>query len=236
MPTKKKNVQKKKNTKTADKQLAKLSYRRPLTYSFVRESMPDTISFSIIPAGGGFPAIGYMNFDNLQFNQLVQSVPEFGALFARYKVDRIETILTPMVNETVNTSTGWNPQLSSGLRITRVNTKWLNEPFNIQANSNAQLEELAQIQAKTVRPYASHHSMKLITKFPRVSQRGVVDATNTEIDVNKPMPWLNIANQADVPLKHNSLIFAVKTDGNDLDVNYKYRRVHKIYFRVAQVG
>lgn len=226
-----------KNKKTTKKKTNyKLSYRRPLTYSFVRETMPQTISFTLIPAGASFPAIGYMNFDNLQFNQLVSAVPEFGALFARYKVDRIETILTPMVNETVNTSTGWNPQLSSGLRITRVNTKWLNEPFNIQATSDAQLQQLAQIQAKTVRPYASHHSMKLITKFPRVSQRGVVDSTNTEIDVNKPMPWLNVQSQSDVPLKHNSLIFAEKTDGNDLDVNYKYRRVHKIYFRCAQVG
>ena len=209
----------------SSKPLMKLNYRRPLTYSFVRETMPDTIPFTLISASGGFPAIGYLNFDNLQFNQLVSAVAEFGALFARYKVDRIETILTPMFQEQIATNNNVGYSSSSGLRITKVNTKWLNEPFNIQANSQLQLGELAQIQSKTVRAYASRYSMKLITRFPHISERGVVDATNTEIDVNKPMPWLNIQSQADVPLKHNSLIFAERTDGGDLTVDWKYHRV-----------
>jgi hypothetical protein len=238
MPQKKKKVvkTKKHKVKTADQQLAKLSYRRPLTYSFVRESMPDVLPFSIIPAGGGFPAIGYLNFENLQFNQLASAVAEFGAIFARYKVDKIETILTPMFQEQVASNNNVGYSTSSGLRITRVNTKWLNEPFNIQASADAQLGELAQIQAKSVRSYASRNSMKLITKFPRVAQRGVLDSTSTEIDVNKPMPWLNIQNQADVALKHNSLIFAERTDGGSLTADWKYHRVHKIYFRCSQVG
>ena len=214
----------------------KLNYRTLNTYAFCRETIPDTKQFTIIPAGTSNPAMGYMNFDNLQFNQLVQSVTEFGALFARYKIHKVVTILTPMYQEQIASNNNIGYSTSSGLRITRVNTKYLNQPFNIQATSDAQLAELAQIQAKTVRPYASHYSMKLITKWPKISQRGVVDSTNTEIDVAKPMPWLNIQSQADVPIGHNSLIFCERTDGGSLTVDYKYRVVHKVYFRCAQVG
>ena len=215
----------------------KLNYRSINTYAFVRETIPATLQFNIISGAGGFPAIGYLNFDNLKFNQLVSGFTEFGALFARYKVHKIVTILTPVFNETTAQSLNtFMPGNSAGLRITRVNTKYLNEPFAISANSQLQLGQLAQIQSKTVRPYASHYSMKLITMWPKVSQRGVVDSTNVEIDVNKPMPWLNIGNQNDVPLKHNSLIFAERTDGQDLTTDWVYRVVHKIYFRCSQVG
>ncbi len=218
------------------KPMKSLSYRTIKTYSFVRETLPLVLPFTIIPAGTSFSAMGYLNFDNLQFNQLINGVLDFGNLFARYKVDKIVTILTPMIQETANASTGWNPQLSPGLRITRINTRWLNEPFAVAADADDQLRELAQIQSKKVSPYASKRSLKLITRNPSVSERSVLDTTNTEIDVNRPMPWLNIANQSDVPLKHNSLIFAERTDGTNLDVNYRYRVVHKIYFRCSQVG
>lgn len=214
----------------------KYNYRSLNYYHFVRETLPDTKSFSIIPSGAGFNAIGYMNFDNLQWNQLVNSTTEFGALFARYKVTKVVTILTPLFNETANTTTGWNPQLSPGLRITRISTKFLNAPFAVQANAKLQLDELAQIQSKTVRPYASNRSMMMITKHPGVSKRGVVDSTNTEIDMRAPCPWLNCSNQSDVPLKHNSMIFAERTDGQPLTTDYKYRVVHKIYFTCTQVG
>lgn len=225
---------KKKKIQHKRKYYPKLNYRSINTYSFVRETVPDHKTFTIIDGAEGFPAIGYMNFDNLQFNQLVSAVTEFGALFARYRVHKIVTILTPIWTQVVDNPANYS--ISPALRITRVNTKYLNEPFNIQATSKAQLEELAQIQSKTVRPYSTVYSMKLITTWPKVSQRGVVDSTNTEIDVNKPMPWLNIQSQSDVPLKHNSLIFAERTDGNSLTADWKYRVVHKIYFRCAQVG
>lgn len=213
------------------------SYRHVKTYSFVRETMPLTLSFNIISTGASFNAIGYLNFDNLQFNQLVSSTLDFGNLFARYKVDKIVTILTPMFQETSAPTTGaFLPGNSAALRITRLNTKFLNEPFAVAANADDQLRELAQIQSKTIRPYASNKSMMLVTKNPNVSERSVIDTTNTEIEVNKPMPWLNIANQSDVPLKHNSLIFAERTDGQALTTDWKYRVVHKIYFRCSQVG
>ncbi len=216
--------------------LSTMFYKHQAVHRFVRETLPQTLPFSIISAGTSFPAIGTLDFSNLQFNQLVEAMPEFSALFARYKVDKIETILTPMVQGTTNESTGWNPQLSPGLRITRINTKYLNAPLNLGTTSDAVLKELAQIQSKTISNYASPRSLKLITYSPRVSQQAVLDSTNTEIAVNAPMPWLNIANQADVPMRHNSVIFAERTDGTALDVNYRYRVVHRVFFRCAQVG
>ncbi len=212
-------------------------YRKIRTYSFTRETMPLTLPFTLIPSGASFNAIGYLNFDNLQFIQLVSSTGDFGNLFARYKVSMIKTILTPMFQETSAQSLNVTmPGNTAGLRITRVNTKFLNEPFAVAANADDQLRELAQIQSKSVRPYASKRSMVLITKFPHISERAVLDTTNTEIAVNQPMPWLNIANQSDVPLKHNSIIFAERTDGQALTQDWKYRVVHKIYFKCSQVG
>lgn len=210
------------------------SYKKQSTYSFCRETLPLTLPFSIIPAGSSFPAIGYLEFANLQFNQLVQSTTEFGNLFARYKIDKIETILTPLWSQVVDNPATYST--TPALRVTRINTKWLNGPLNLGTNSDDVLGELAQIQAKSVSPYASRKSLKLVTKNPGVVNQGVVDSTGTEIETRIPSPWLNIGNQADVPLKHNSVIFAERTDGQALTTDWKYRVVHKIYFRCAQVG
>lgn len=197
--------------------------------------MPSTLSFTVIPAGTSFPAMGYLNFDNLQFNQLVQAQTEFSALFARYKVDKIVTILTPMVDSVVQPgATGIS--YTAALRVTRVNTKWLNEPFAIQANADLQLAELAQLQSKSVSNYASSKSLIMTTINPGVSKRGVVNSTGNEIDVRGPCPWLNITTDSNIPLQHNSMLFAERTDGGALDASWKYRVVHKVYFRTAQVG
>lgn len=216
----------------------KTNYRSIAVHRFVRETMPLTLNFHIIPSGpAGFPAMGYLNFDNLQFDELVQAQQEFGVLFARYKVDKIETFLTPMFQQVTETfAAGANYSLSPALRITRVNTKWFNQPFTISANSDAQLAELAQIQGKSVRGYASSRSMKLTTINPGVSKKGVLDSTGAEIAVRGPCPWMNITTDSDIPLQHNSLIFAERTDGSDLTTDWKYRVVHKVYFRCSQVG
>ena len=213
----------------------KTNYRSVNVYRFVRETLPTTTSFSLISAGTTFPAMGYLKFDNLQFNQLVSAQTEFGALFARYKIDKIETILTPLVQETTQ-SGGTALSFSAGLRITRVNTKWLNDPFTIQSTADAQLQELAQIQAKTVSNYASPKSLILTTINPGVAKKGVVDSTGAEIDFRGQCPWLNISGASNVPLRHNSLLFAERTDGQALDAAWKYRMVHKVYFRCSQVG
>lgn len=213
------------------------SYKTQSVHRFVRETMPLTLPMVIIPAGASFPAMGSLSFDNLQFNQLVASTGDFGNLFARYKVDKIETILTPMFQEVTAESSGaFMPGNTPALRITRVNTKWLNQPLTLGANSDAVLAELAQMQSKSVTPYASRRSLKLITYNPGVSKRDVLDTTNTEIETNGPAPWLNISNQADVPFKHNSHIFAERTDGQAVTTDWKYRVVHKVYFRCVQVG
>jgi len=175
--------------------------------------------------------------DQLQFDELVQAQQEFGALFARYKVDKIETFLTPMFSQVTETfAAAANYSLSPGLRVTRVNTKWLTDPFSIAATSDAQLSELAQIQGKSVRGYASRKSLKLVTINPGVSKKGVVNSQGNEIDTRGPCPWLNITADSDIPLQHNSLIFAERTDGQALTTDWKYRVVHKVYFRCSQVG
>lgn len=208
----------------------KTNYRANNVYRFVRETMPSHVSFSIIPGGTSFSAMGYLNFDNLQFNQLVSAQAEFGALFARYKVDKIETILTPLW-ETVNQDGAY-----LSIRVTRVNTKWMNESFAIQANADLQLAELAQIQAKSVSNYASHRSLKVTTMNPGVMKKGVLDSTGAELSTRGPAPWLNVTTESNVPLSHNSIMFMERTDGGALTTAYKYRVVHKVYFRCSQVG
>ena len=183
------------------------SYKSMNTHRFVRETMPETRSFTIIPAGTAFQPIGKLTFDNLSFNLLVNGVSDFGNLFARYKVDKIETILTPMFSEVTETySAGANYSLSPALRITRINTKWFNGPLDFGATSDEVLSELAQIQSKSVTAYASRRSLKLITYNPGVYHKGVEDNTNTELVTRGPAPWMNISAQSDVPLKHNSAI------------------------------
>ena len=200
------------------------------TYRFMREGMPQTLSFSIIPAGTSFPAMGYLDFKNLSFANLTQATAEFGALFARYKVDKIVTILTPLFTEVTAGEVG------NALRITRVNTKWLTGDFEIQSDSDDQLAQLSQLQAKSTTNYASNRNLILTTLNPGVVQDSVVDTNGDTIDTRAKCPWLNITEHSSVPLKHNSLIFAERTTGQDLTADWKYRVVHKVYFRVSQVG
>lgn len=70
----------------------KNSYRATNIYRFVRETMPTSQSVTLIPQGAGtYNAIGYLQFENLQMNQLVGWSDDFAGLFARYKV----SILAP---------------------------------------------------------------------------------------------------------------------------------------------
>ena len=169
----------------------------------------------------------------------VTNYNEFVNLYARYKVDKIVTTLIPMydISELIQPPT--TPSLSTNLELTRVNTKWLSGPFPISANSDQQLNELAQLQGKTKSLYASKRPLRLVTVNPGVEQRGVIDATGTEVDVRKPCPWLSLGgtNQAiDVPFKHNALVFAARVDGQSLNADWKFRVTHTVYFRCSQVG
>ncbi len=220
-------------------------YRSINEYRFMRETVPITVPFNVIPAGNSFKSIGYLKFDNLQFNQLVQSTQDFGNLFARYKVDRIETYLTPMFDRIPAITGGTvDPLPSPALTITRLNTKYLDEEFAISADADDQLAVLAQFQSKTVSQYAKPGSMKLITDNPGVEMQGVIDSTGATHNYRAAAPWLNISLEADVPFKHNSLIFAERTDGAGIDEDFnqpttqsfKYRVVHRVYFRCSQVS
>lgn len=215
----------------------KTNYRANNLYRFCRETVPETKAFTLIDAGTNFPAIGYMNFDSLTFESLAKAKDEFGSLFARYKVDKIVTYLTPMFQETAATASGsFTPNNTAALRVTRINTKWLDDAWTPKSDSDDQLEELAQIQSKTVSNYASFKSLSLVTMNPGVSKKGVLDASGAELSTRGAMPWLNITAESEVPMKHNSLIIAERTDGKDLTTDWKYRVTHKVYFRCAQVG
>lgn len=230
---KKSTVSTKRKTKTSyarPMSSLKHNYRATNVYRFVRETLPITKSFNLISAGTVYPAMGYLKFDNLQFDLCVNAKAEFGPLFARYKVDKIETILTPTFT---NTSSS---QSLPGLRITRINTKWFNAGFSTNTTSDDQLAELAQLQSKTVSNYASNRSLILITNNPGVQKKSVLDDTGAELITRASAPWMNITSQSDVPLRHNSTLLAERIDGLALTADWKYRVVHKLYFRCSQVG
>lgn len=197
----------------------------------MRETIPQTATFTLIPAAN-YGAMGYMSFENLQFNQL-PGASDFYNLFARYKVDKIITTLTPLYQEVTQVNS------SGQLEITKVNTKWMNGDFPIAATADAQLNELAQLQAKTKSLYASKRPLTLVTVSPGVEGRSVVDSGGNEVDARRTCPWLALSgpHQAiDVPFKHNALIFAARVDGQSLDLTYKFRVTHKVFFRCSQVG
>jgi hypothetical protein len=206
-------------------------------YRFVRETLPSTATFSLIAAGSGYNAMGYMSFENLQFNQL-PGASDFENLFARYKVDKIVTTLTPMF-DTATADAGGTITFSPQLEITKVNTKWMNGDFPIAANAGLQLQELAQLQTKTKSLYATKRPLSLVTLNPGVEGRSVVDSAGNEVDARRTCPWLALSgpHQAiDVPFKHNAVIFAARVDGDNLTTAWKFRVTHKVFFRCSQVG
>ena len=216
-------------------------YRNVSVYRFCRETVPNIVTFNLIPQGtGSYPPIGYMSFENLQFNQLPGAIDDYSNLFARYKVDMIITELIPMFQD-VNLGANWTtpPAGSPQLEITKVNTKYMNGDFPIAATAQQQLSELAQLQAKSKRLYTAKRSIKLITKNPGINARSVVDSSGNEVDARRSSPWLSLSgpNQAiNVPFKHNAVIFAAPIDGAALTDAWKYRVTHKLYFRCSQVG
>lgn len=212
----------------------KTSYRSLNVYRFVRETLPQSLAFSLIPSGDGYGVMGYLNFDNLQMNQLPGESEDLGKLFARYKVDKIVTVLTPMAQYLVDDG-DHALNSSHGLEITRVNTKYMTNSFPIASTAGAQLTELAQLQSKSTSQYHARKPLTIVTVNPGVAKKAVVDSTGAEIDSRGSCPWLSW-NDADVPLAHNSIIFARRIDGQDLSTSWKYNVTHKVYFRCSQVG
>ena len=213
----------------------KTNYRALNVYRFIRETMPTTASFTIIPQGtGSYADMGYMTFENLQMNQLPGANADFANLFARYKVDKIVTTLTPLWESTPNDAAR-AVNSSPELEITKVNTKYMIGNFPIAADTNQQLAELAQLQCKTMTKYSSNRPLTLVTMSPGTTNATVIDSTGTEIDSRGPSPWLSW-NTINIPLKHNAVIFGRRVDGGAIDANWKFQVRHKIYFRCSQVG
>lgn len=214
------------------------NYRSINAYRYVRETLPNVVTFQIIPQGTGtYADMGYMSFENLQFNQLPGS-SDFVNLYARYKVDKIVTTLTPMFQEVVSNNTQ-ALTFTQQLELTKVNTKWMNGDFPIATTSQNQLSELAQLQAKSKCLYASKKPITLVTTNPGVEGRSVVDSGGNEVDARRSCPWLALSGPhaaLDVPFKHNALIFAARVDGTPVTSDWKFRVTHKVYFRCSQVG
>lgn len=78
--------------------------------------------------------------------------------------------------------------------------------------------------------------MTITTYNPGVTKGSLVNLAGTVEDFRGKQPWMNIAGQSDIPFKHNAVIFAQRTDGYALDTNWRYRVVHKMYFRCSQVA
>lgn len=223
------------NSKARPMRSLKTNYRALNVYRFVRETLPQTVTFDLIAQGpGSYPAMGYMTFDNLQMNQLPGINSDFVNLFARYKVDKIVTKLTPMWEE-VAVGFAAAPAASPELEVTRVNTKYMIGAFPIQPTAVEQLTELAQLQAKSVSKYSRKKPLYITTINPGTTEKSVIDASGTEVDSRGAMPWLSW-NTTNIPIKHNSLIFARRLDGTELTDQWKYAMTHKIYFRCSQVG
>lgn len=216
----------------------KTNYRALNVYRFMRETVPQTATFTLIPQGAGSALdMGYMSFENLQFNQLPGNA-DFSGLYARYKVDKIVTSLVPMFDSSI-ADTGGSLTYSPNLEITKVNTKWMNSDFPIAATADAQLQELAQLQAKSKSNYAARRPLTIVTMNPGVDARLVVDSAGNEVDARGRSPWLSLSGPnvaIDVPFKHNAIIFAARVDGGALTTAWKFRVTHKVYFRCSQVG
>ena len=214
------------------------NYRGMNIYRFMRETLPNVVTFQNIPQGtGSYADMGYMSFENLQFNQL-PGASDFVNLFARYKIDKIVTTLTPLFQQVISNNTQ-ALQFSQQLEITKVNTKWMNGDFPIASTAQAQLSELAQLQAKTKSLYASKKPLTLVTIAPGVEGRSVVDSAGNEVDARRTCPWLALSGPHEaiaVPFKHNAIIFAARIDGQPLTEEWKFRVTHKVYFRCSQVG
>lgn len=216
-------------------------YRNMAMYRFFRETVPTVVNPTIIPSSpAGEPTIGYLDFDNFKMEQLVNFANDFGALFARYKIDKIITYLTPMFSDVVSDayySHTANINTSSNCKITKVNTKWLNNPFVVASTAMDQRIALAQQQSKTVKMYASKKPLVLITYNPGTYNFVSDDpsTSNTSI-VREKGRWLNVSTDSNVVIPHNSMVFIEKIDGTSIDSDFKYYMQHKVYFRCSQVG
>lgn len=227
-----------------------LGYRgTPNQYRFVRETRPTTIDLgdpttpgvTMIPGTGAgptkIPDIAAFQFPGFQINQLAGFVGEFSPLFANFKIDKIETILIPQWQETVNPDgAGSGTTQLSNLMMTRVNTKWLIGGLALQATAEGQRDKLAQIQKKSRSLYGTKKWLKINTVNPEVGKT-IPDGAGGVNNAIQPSPWLSILNSSDQEYSFNDTLFADRLDGKDFAVDaYLYRMYHRVHFRTSFVG
>lgn len=222
----------------------KTTYRSANIYRFVRETVPTTVSPTLID---GTPNnMGYFQFNDIQISDLVNFSTDF-SLFANYKIDKIVTVMIPLWQDAVATQgqnvtvPSWRDFLSYSpqLFVTRVNNKTLNNNFSISGTSDAQREQLAQLQSKSTSVYTTKKWLTLTTLNPKPYELLVEDPTNqgsVAVVKSNSTKWLSILNNDDAQFQHNSLLFVDRLDGRNITDQFKYRMFHKVYFRCSYVG
>lgn len=216
----------------------------PNQYRFIRETRPDVVDMGVngsgitlIPGTGAIPNTSVLNLANFQINQLAGGFAEFGNLFANYKIDKIETILIPQWQNTVNPDgAGSGTTQIPNLMITRINSKFLVNGYTLPGTAEANRDKLAQVQKKTRSLYGNRKWLRLITNHPLVFQ-DINDGAGGVNLTTKAQPWLPTATAADQEFSMNDIIFADTLSGIDLPTGvYKYRFYHRVHFRCSFVG
>ena len=225
------------------------SYRgAPNQYRYVRETRPVTIDLgtagggiSIIAGTGVIPSMSVLEFPNFEINQL-PGFTDFTALYANYKIDKIDTILIPQWQNTVNPDgAGSGTTQLSNLMMTRVNTKYLPNGMTIPPvapanNAEGQRDELAQIQKKSRSLYGTKRWLRITTSSPDVLKDVPDGSGGTNLAI-QPSPWLPTTTAADQQFKMNDVLFADRLDGKDFVGGvWVYRMYHRVHFRCAFVG
>ncbi len=209
----------------------------PNTYRFVRETLPEIIDLRSEATTGG--AVAVLNTSNFQMNQLINFQNEFGPLFESYKIDKIVTELRPMWNTTAQDVEGTGTVAAPAMLVTRVNTKWNSTPISLPATDTLIRQFLAQIQKKTESTYSQRRPLTLTTSNPRCFRLILEEdsTTGTPAVASEKAPWLNCETENNIKFAHNALVFFQKMDQSAIQGGvYQYRLVHKVHFRVSNVG
>lgn len=223
----------------------------PNTYKFIRETRPITIDIgnaatagvSIVAGTGTIPSISIFSFPDFSIDQLAGGFTEFSALFANYKIDKIETFLIPQWSASTQPPLTPTPAWVAtapvpNLMVTRINTKYLPNGYVVPGTAEANRDQLAQIQKKSRSLYGTKKWLKIVTAQPRVfdeildSRAGVSDNL-----VTKKSPWLPSVQAADQEYAMNDLMFCDRLDGSDFVAGlHLYRMYHRVHFRTSFVG
>ena len=222
------------------------SYRGvPNQYRFMRETPAAVIDLHdyITTSGVTHNEVAVVKLQNVSLDILgAGPVAEFTNLFTNYKVDKIDIILRPMWQKSVQNNATFASGVGShaelpNMRITRVNTKYMSEDLNLGTTNAGIREKLAEIQMKSDSLYSGSRPLFITTKHPRVYEKVAddIDGTQTSI-VSRQQPWLSLRNATNTLFSHNELLVAQRLDHGVIpDGYYKYEYIVRMHFRTSQV-